>query len=61
MMPKFLTPEQKEILMDICADILQTLKSPKILENVITCDYNNKEFCVLHVQSNTTTFYLLVQ
>ena len=22
---------------------------------------NNKEFCVLHVQSNTTIFYLLVQ
>ena len=22
---------------------------------------NNKEFCVLHVQSNTTIFYLIVQ
>ena len=25
------------------------------------CWFNNKEFCVLHVQSNTTIFYLLVQ
>ena len=25
------------------------------------CWFNNKEFCVLHVQSNTTIFYLVVQ
>ena len=26
-----------------------------------SCRFNNKEFCVLHVQSNTTIFYLVVQ
>jgi hypothetical protein len=25
------------------------------------CWFNNKEFCVLHIQSNTTIFYLLIQ
>jgi len=39
MVPRLLTPEQKEIRMNICADILQnTEKDPSILENVITCD-----------------------
>jgi len=36
---KLLTPEQKEIWMNICADILQNIKNaPNFLENVITCD-----------------------
>ena len=38
-MPRILTPEQKEIQTNICADILQnTENDPNILENVITCD-----------------------
>ena len=33
------TPEQKEIRMNICADILQNIENdPDFLENVITCD-----------------------
>ena len=39
MVPRLLTPEQKEIRMSICADILQNIENdPNILENVITCD-----------------------
>ena len=39
MVLRLLTPEQKEIRMNICADILQnTENDPNILENVITCD-----------------------
>jgi hypothetical protein len=38
MVPRFLTTEQKEILMNICVDILQTVENdPNFLENVITC------------------------
>ena len=37
--PRLLTPEQKEIRKNICADILQnTENDPNFLENVITCD-----------------------
>jgi len=37
--PRLLTPEQKEIWMNICADILQNIENdPDFLENVITCD-----------------------
>jgi len=40
MMPRLLTPEQKEIRMNICADILQnTENDPNFLENVITFFY----------------------
>ena len=43
MVPRLLTPEQKEIGMNICADILQnTENDPNILENVIT--YNESWF-----------------
>ena len=39
MVPRLLTPEQKEIRMNICADILQNIENdPNFLENVITCD-----------------------
>jgi len=39
MVPRLLTPEQKEIPTNICADILQnTENDPNILENIITCD-----------------------
>jgi len=39
MVPRLLTPEQKEIGMNICADILQNIENdPNFLENVITCD-----------------------
>jgi len=39
MVPRLLTPEQKEIRMNICADILQnTENDPNVLENIITCD-----------------------
>jgi len=39
MVPRLLTPEQKETRMNICADILQhTENVPDFLENVITCD-----------------------
>jgi len=39
MVPRLLTPEQKEIQMNICADILQnTQNDPNFLENIITCD-----------------------
>jgi len=39
MVPRLLTPEQKEIRMNICADILQNIENdPNILEDVITCD-----------------------
>jgi len=38
MVPRLLTPEQKEIRMNICADILQNIENdPNFLENVITC------------------------
>jgi len=39
MVPRLLTPEQKEIRMNICADILQNMENdPNFLEKVITCD-----------------------
>jgi len=39
MEPRLLTPEQKEIRMNICVDILQnTENDPNFLENIITCD-----------------------
>ena len=38
MVPRLLTPEQKEIRMNICADLQNTENYPNILENVITCD-----------------------
>ena len=39
MVPRHLTPEQKEIRMNICTDILQNIENdPRFLENVITCD-----------------------
>ena len=39
MVPKLLTPEQKEIRMNICDDVLQNPENdPNVLENVITCD-----------------------
>jgi len=39
MVPRLFTAEQKEIRMNICADILQnTENDPDFLENVITCD-----------------------
>jgi hypothetical protein len=41
MVPRLLTPEQKEIPMNICADILQNIENdPNLLENIITCDYS---------------------
>ncbi|GFG30831.1 hypothetical protein Cfor_00759 [Coptotermes formosanus] len=37
MVPKLLTPEQKEIRMNICADILQNVENdPDFLENIVT-------------------------
>jgi len=39
MVPRLLTPEQKEIQMNICANILQNNENDSnFLENVITCD-----------------------
>ena len=39
MVPRLLTPDQKEIRMNICADILQNIENdPNLLENTITCD-----------------------
>ena len=39
MVPRLLTPEQKEIQINICADILQDIENgPNFLENIITCD-----------------------
>ena len=39
MVPRLLTPDQKEIRMNICADILQNIgNDPNLLENIITCD-----------------------
>jgi len=39
MVPRLPTPEQKEIRMNICVDILQNIENdPNFLENVITCD-----------------------
>jgi len=39
MVLRLLTPEQKEIRMNICADILQnTENNPNFLENIIICD-----------------------
>jgi len=39
MVPRHLTPEQKEIWMNICSDILQNIENdPNSLENVTTCD-----------------------
>ena len=39
MVPRLLTPKQKEIQMNICADILQNIENePNFLENVITCN-----------------------
>ena len=39
MVPRLLTPEQVEIRMNTCADILQnTENDPNFVESVITCD-----------------------
>jgi len=39
MVPRLLTPEQNEIRMNMCADILQNIENdPYFLENIITCD-----------------------
>jgi len=39
MVPRLLTPEQNEIGMNICVDILQNIENdPYFLEKVITCD-----------------------
>ena len=39
MVPRLFTPEQKEIRMNICAEVLQNIENdPNILENVITYD-----------------------
>ena len=39
LVPRLLTPEQKEIQMNICADFLQNTKNePNFLENIITYD-----------------------
>ena len=39
MVPRNLTPEQKDIRMNICADLLQNIENdPNFLPNVITCD-----------------------
>jgi len=39
MVPRLLTPEQKEIRKNIFADILQSIENdPNFLENVITYD-----------------------
>ncbi|KAJ8952128.1 hypothetical protein NQ318_018464 [Aromia moschata] len=39
MMPKLLTPEQKESRMNICTDILNNIDTdPGLLDTVITCD-----------------------
>jgi len=39
MVPRLLTPEQKEIRMNICADILQNIENDSnFSENVRTCD-----------------------
>ena len=39
MVPRHLTHAQKEIRMNICADILQNIENyPNFLENIITCD-----------------------
>jgi hypothetical protein len=39
MVPRLLTPEQKELWMNICANILQNIDSdPDFLENIITYD-----------------------
>ena len=39
MVLRLLTPEQKEIQMNICADILQNIENESnVLENIITCE-----------------------
>jgi len=39
MVPRLLTPDKKEIRMNIYADILQNIENdPNLLENVIACD-----------------------
>jgi len=39
MVPRLITAEQREIRMNICADIPQNIENdPNFLENVITCD-----------------------
>jgi len=39
MVLRLLIPEQKEIWINFCADILQKIENdPDFLENVITCD-----------------------
>jgi len=54
MVPRLLTPEQKEIRMNIYADILQNIENdPYLLENVITCDeswffHHNPERAPIH-------------
>jgi len=46
MVPRLLTPNQKEIRMNICADIFQNIENdPNLLENVITCDESWFFFC----------------
>jgi len=39
MVPRLLTPEQNEIRLNICADILQNIENdPNFLENIIVYD-----------------------
>jgi len=47
MVPRLLTPEQKELRMNSCADILQnTANDPNFLENIITFFFLNSWFLI---------------
>ncbi|KAJ8937783.1 hypothetical protein NQ318_012263 [Aromia moschata] len=46
MVPKLLTPEQKESRMNLCADILNNIDTdPSLLDTVITCDDKIRKLC----------------
>jgi hypothetical protein len=51
MVPRLLTPEQKEIWMNVCADILQNIENdPNVLENVI--QFKNHNYVHIKIKFN---------
>ena len=55
MAPRLLTPDQEEIRMNICADILQNIENDAyLLENIITCD----ELCFFQYDPESKRQYM---
>ena len=58
MVPRLLTPEQKEIRMNSCADILQnTENDPNFLENIITITCDESWFFQCDLESKSQSMH----